>query len=478
MKASHEDRRVFIKQLAAAAMAASSATRCGRPAKKPNVLFIAVDDLRPQLGCYGHAHMYSPNIDSLASSGMLFNRTYCNVPVCGASRASLLSGMRPARDRFVTYDTRLEEHAPNVDSLPKHFRNSGYTTLSNGKVFHHADDCADSWTEPAWHPSGPWRDYQDPGNIRIAEGRERNAGPPFELAEVADNAYFDGQIADRSIGDLRRLTERKEPFFLAVGFKKPHLPFNAPKKYWDIYDSEEIDLADNPLRPRNAPDSAIHNWGELRAYFGIPESGPLSDELARKMIHGYYACVSYTDAQIGRLLSELERLGLSEETVVILWGDHGWNLGEHGLWCKHCNFHTSLWAPMIVRAPGLAEGIRTNALTEFVDIYPSLCDLAGLAKPDHLEGTSFLPLFDDPDQPWKRAIFSRFHRGNSVRTDRYLYTEWRDERGERVARMLFDHQSDPQENTNISEDPANESLVLEMAGLLQRGWRAALPPSA
>jgi len=385
--------------------------------------------------------------------------------------------MRPTRDRFVTYFTRLDEHAPHIDSLPKHFLNNGYATASNGKVFHHLDDSEDSWSQPAWHPPGPWRDYQKEENRRIAESRERNAGPPYEAAEVRDDAYFDGQIASRSIEDMHRLGRSGQPFFLAVGFKKPHLPFNAPKKYWDIYDPEQIDLADNPFRPRNAPDEAIHNWGELRAYYEIPAAGPLSDDLARQLIHGYYACVSYTDSQIGRLLVNLDQMGLSNETIVILWGDHGWNLGEHGLWCKHCNFHTSLWAPLIVRAPGFRQGLRTEALTEFVDIYPSLCDLAGLEKPDHLEGSSFVPLMANPEIAWKKAVFSRFHDGHSVRTDRYLYTEWRDRNGERVARMLFDHKEDPKENFNIAEDPENRTLVLQLAGLLQRGWRAALPTS-
>jgi arylsulfatase A-like enzyme len=187
--------------------------------------------------------------------------------------------------------------------------------------------------------------------------------------------------------------------------------------------------------------------------------------------------VSFTDAQVGRLLQALDRLGLAETTVVILWGDHGWNLGEHGLWCKHCNFHTSLWAPMIVRAPGFGARLRIDALTEFVDIYPSLCDLAGIPRPDHLEGSSFVPLLQDPSRSGKTAVFSRYHDGSSVRTDRYLYTEWRDENGERTARMLYDHLADPSENVNVAEVPANRELVLELAGLLQRGWRAALPES-
>ncbi len=274
-------------------------------------------------------------------------------------------------------------------------------------------------------------------------------------------------IADKGISDLRRLKQTDRPFFLALGFLKPHLPFNAPRKYWDLYKREEIDLADNPFRPKGAPDAALHNWGELRAYEGIPKKGPLPESIARTMVHGYYACVSYTDAQIGRVLAELDRLGLRDNTIVVLWGDHGWNLGEHGLWCKHCNFETSLHSPLIVRAPGVKAGTRTDALTEYLDIYPSLCGLCELPLPVHLQGRSFVPLMKNPNLPWKKMVFSRFYDGDSVKTDRYRYTEWRRKDGEVYAQMLYDHHIDPFENVNISERSENKELVEKLSKMLE-----------
>ena len=363
------DRRDFIKLTGAVGATAllSGFAPIVKPAefgKKKNVLFIAIDDLRPQIGCYGHKQMISPNIDRLGSEGVIFNHAYCQVPVCGASRASLLTSIRPTRDRFVDFKTWKQKDAPNAASIPMHFKNNGYYTISNGKVYHHHKDDKDSWSEEPWRAEnkGLWRDYQLEENQAIADKSHRKAGPPFESADVPDNAYQDGKSADKSIADLQRLKKMDKPFFLAVGFRKPHLPFNAPKKYWDLYKREEIDLADNPFRPKGAPDAALHNWGELRQYYGIPRKGSLSEDMPRTLIHGYYACVSYADAQVGRVLAELDRLGLRDDTIVVLWGDHGWQLGEHGLWCKHCNFETSLHSPLIVRAPGIEGGKKTNAL--------------------------------------------------------------------------------------------------------------------
>ena len=467
-------RRIFLKAVglgAASALGMPTALFAGQKnnsgTKRPNVLFLAVDDLRPQIGCYGHKQMISPNIDRLASDGVVFLRSYCQVPVCGASRASLLTGVRPTRDRFLSFDVWAEKDLPGATVLPKHFKNYGYQTISNGKVFHHLTDCNDSWNEAPWRPKGTWRNYLLEENKELAEKKPRQAGPAYEAAAVSDNAYFDGMIADKGISDLRRLKVMDKPFFLALGFLKPHLPFNAPKKYWDLYKREEIDLADNPFRPKGAPDAALHNWGELRAYHGIPKKGPLPDELARTLIHGYYACVSYTDAQIGRVLAELDRLGLSDSTVVILWGDHGWNLGEHGLWCKHCNFETSLHSPLIVRAPRIEGGRKSNALTEYLDIYPSLCELCNLPLLEHLQGRSFVPLLKNPNLPWKNAVFSRYFSGDSVKTDRYRYTEWRDKEDKVYARMLYDHSIDLMENVNISERPENTELVKKLSRMLQ-----------
>jgi arylsulfatase A-like enzyme len=285
----------------------------GAPAaEKPNILFIIVDDLRPQLGCYGHNETISPNMDRLAREGMLFNHAYVQVPVCGASRASLMTGLYPTRNRFVTYYSRADEDASGIPDLPAHLKSNGYTTISNGKIYHKVEDNTDSWDEI--HRPKDFRVYLKPEN----QGKEWKEMAAYEDADVPDNAYPGGALAEKIIGDLRRAKEEGTPFFITAGFTKPHLPFNAPKKYWDLYDPEKIKLADNPYRPEGAPNQAMHQWNELRdGYGGMPEVGNMPDDLARKLIHGYYACVSYTDAMIGRVLDELEKLGMREDTIVI-----------------------------------------------------------------------------------------------------------------------------------------------------------------
>ena len=285
------------------------------------------------------------------------------------------------------------------------------------------------------------------------------AGPAYENADVEDNAYYDGKVTERSIRDLRKIKAMDKPFFLAVGYYKPHLPFNAPKKYWDLYDPDEIGLPDNPHVPENAPRASIHNFGELRAYYNIPPEGPLPDTLAHKLIHGYYACVSYTDAQIGKVLKELEKLELNNNTIVIIWGDHGWNLGEHGLWCKHCNYETSLRAPVILKVPWKSGGIITDAMVEFIDIYPTLCELAGLPIPGHLQGESLLSYYDNPLHKGKPYVFSRFIKGESIKNQDFRYTEWMDSSGTRYAEMLYDHNTDPGENFNISGEAGNADII-------------------
>lgn len=444
-------------------------------ADRPNVLFIAVDDLRPELGCYGKPVIISPNIDRLASQGTLFNRAYCQVPVCGASRASLLTGLRPTRDRFLGYDTRVEEDAPEAITLPQHFKENGYHTLSNGKVFHHRSDNPEGWSESPWHPNtsnGNWRDYATEAAQQIAADSDNGRGPTFERANVPDTAYLDGKIAAKTIRDLKRLKGQDQPFFLAVGFLKPHLPFNAPAKYWDLYDPKDLPEAANPFPPENAPDAALHNFGELRNYAGVPPQGPLSDGMAKLMMHGYYACTSYTDTQIGKVLDALDLLELADNTIVVLWGDHGWNLEEHGLWCKHCNFETSLRAPLMIRAPGLPEEQRTEALTEFVDIYPTLCELSGLTQPEHLEGRSLVPILTQSGAPGKEYVFSKYFEGFTVKSDHYRYTEWSKEDGEVYARMLYDHQQDSLENVNIVDKPENKAVVRSLRKKLRRAYQS------
>lgn len=430
-------------------------------ADRPNVLFIAVDDLRPELGCYGNPHIHSPNIDRLASQGTVFERAYCMVPTCGASRAALMTSIRPAPKRFVTHLASAEEEVPNITTLNTHFKNAGYTTISNGKIFHHPGDNAKGWTEAPWRPKAPA--YKLPESIAASKTTPKGRGPAYESADVKDDFYADGKLANKTIEDLRRLKQQDEPFFLAVGFFKPHLPFVAPKKYWDLYDPNTISLPETYHRPQNAPDEAIHNSGELRAYAGIPKKGPVSDETALNMIRGYYACVSYTDANIGKLLDELDRLELADNTIVVLWGDHGWNLGEHTLWCKHSCFETSMHAPLIVKVPGKYAGQKTPALTEFVDIYPSLCELCGLETPEHCQGESFVRLLKDPSAEGKPFAIGRFGAGDTIRTDKFRYTEYSAKQQPPHAKMLYDHQKDPQEDTNIVGRPKLGETVEELS---------------
>ena len=463
--------------------------------RTPNVLFIVVDDLRPELGCYGVTGVKSPSIDRLAKRGMVFNHAYCQQAVCSPSRSSLLTGMRPDTIKVWDLETHFREAQPDVVTLLQNFKNHGYFVQGMGKIFHgQLDD------EPSW--SVPW---QTPDALKYAlkenraldsrsfnKGKSHNRiqgvltstrGPAFECADVPDDTFQDGKVADLAIQTLRELNGRHEPFFLAVGFIKPHLPFVAPKKYWDLYDPATIELASNSFYPHGAPDYAIRQGtGVLRNYEGIPPES-IPDDLARQLKHGYYAAVSYSDAQVGRLLDELDRLGLRDDTIIILWGDHGWKLGEHNAWAKQSNCENDTNAPLILSVPDMKHaGEHTDALVEFVDVYPTLSELAGLPLPDHLEGTSFAPLLDDPDRPWKSAAFSQYPRkpggrlmGYSMRTARYRFTVWvnRNVNNKLLFIELYDHQTDPQENTNIAEN--NPELVERLMQQWKAGWQAAKP---
>ena len=434
--------------------------------EKMNVLFIIVDDLRTELNCFGEHQIISPNIDRLASQGMIFSRAYCQVPVCGASRASLLSGVRASPARFIDYDAYLEKDCPQATSLPSFLKENGYRTISLGKVFHHIDDTESAWSEKPWHPAIKHsRDYADKRNMDSQ--LSGNSGPAYENCDVPDLAYSDGKIAAKAIEKLSELAKGKQPFFLATGFMKPHLPFTAPRKYWDLYQEKDIHLPDNyRYMPDGAPKEAWHNWGELRNYNGIPQTGPVSDSMAYTLKRGYYASVTYVDAQIGKVLNTLDSLGLRNNTVVVLLGDHGWNIGEHTLWCKHCTFNNVLNAPLIISAPGYVEGKTSNSLAEFIDVYPTICELLNLSPPQHLQGKSIVPVLQDPLNKVNDAVFARWHDGESVKTDRYLYTEWFDASGKPYARMLYDHQKDPEENVNIAKRKENLELVNQLSSML------------
>lgn len=522
---------------------------------RPNILFIAVDDLRPELGCYGADYIKSPNIDRLASQGMLFARAYCQFAICAASRSSLLTGLRPDTLRTEDNDTHFRDTTPGAVTLPQYFKQNGYTALYFGKIFHRGqEDDENSWSAspptPALGAEGGG--YQLPASREIVRKRRADAiarygagnteglagGPAWEAADAPDNAYADGRNTDTALTALRELAAKpQQSFFLAVGYYKPHLPFVAPKKYFDLYAPGSVPLADNAAPPAGAPALARHSSFELRTRAGVPLTGPIDDATAHDLRRAYAACVSFIDAQVGRLLDELDRLGLRDNTIIVLWGDHGWHLGEQGIWGKATNYEAATRAPLIVRALGLegrppcrpsvstsktdataavppAASHTTRALVEFVDVYPTLCDLAGLPVPARLEGKSFAPLLADPQRPWKSAAFSQFPApalrewaarplsdamrgtlfgplvtgveaqlarehgarygrelferhvtGYTMRTDRHRLVTWVDRRapqGEPLAVELYDHETDPGETRNIAVLPENAALVAHL----------------
>lgn len=384
------------------------------------------------------------------------------VPTCGASRASLMTGIRPSPSRFVSYLTWAEKDASEAVPLNKHFLNNGYRTVSLGKVFHHSSDCAEGWSDPVWRSKKP--SYQDAAakaeaireNKREWPQKRKHNSTPFEHSETPDAEYRDGDCADKAISYLEEFaSEQDQPFFLAVGFQKPHLPFNAPQKYWDLYDRSTINLPENYYPPTDAPEGAVHNSGELRAYAGIHPKRPVDAKMGRNLIHGYYACVSFIDAQIGRLMDALEEQGLKENTIICLWGDHGWQLGEHGMWNKHSCFETSMHTPLIITCgKGVAakgqNSSRVSSLVEFIDIYPTLCQLAGLTIPPHCEGQSLSPLMEDAEAPWKEFAVGRFGKGDTIRSNTHRYSEYSDRGGKKNGQMLYNHLNDADENTNVA----------------------------
>lgn len=433
--------------------------------KKPNILFIAVDDLRPELNFYGSSHIKSPYIDKLAGESLVFNRAYCNVPVCGASRASLMTGARPTRNRFVDARTQKDKDYPEAISLPMLLKQNGYNTISNGKIYHHKTDDKNAWDE-IWQADALWN-YALPESQEIRQNTRR--GLPFEVAEVHDSVYRDGKLALKVINDLQKLKQNKQPFFLTMGLMKPHLPFTAPKKYWDLYDRNKIELPKSYVQPKTTPKQAFHNYGELRQYENIPKRGELPENLAKELIHGYYACVSYIDAQIGLVLNELKRLELEEDTIVILWGDHGWNLGDHKLWCKHVTFETALRTPLLIKVPGKTKGTKTNAITEYIDIYPSLAELVGLGIPETVDGKSFVPILNNEEVKKDWAV-SKFKDAVTLIKGDWFYTEWIKDDGVAYARMLFDHKTDPLELDNLAEKPEYQEKVTVLSKELREKW--------
>ncbi|MCX6633882.1 MAG: sulfatase [Acidobacteria bacterium] len=465
--------------------------------EKRNVLFIVVDDLRPELGCYGNPVVKTPNIDRLARRGVTFTRAYCQQSVCTPSRTSFLTGLRPDTTKVIDNGRGdFRKILPDVVTLPQFFRQQGYETRGLGKIFGEGLNDPKAWSVPLWPDEIAGMQYVDLEKWSRVPAAEKSRTPVPTLEwekretrqapEVPDNALQDGQVAERAVQALPEM--RGKPFCLAVGFLKPHLPFVAPKKYFDLYSPRDIPEPPYAFPPKGAPEVALHPWVELRGYTDIPKKGPLPPGKARELIHGYYAATSYTDAQVGKVLDELDRLNLASRTVVVLLGDNGWHLGEHDLWVKTTNFEFDTRVPLIFADAGVpARGVKSPGLVEFVDVYPTLCDLCGCSPPQELEGLSMAPLLAEPARRWKKAAFSQFPRpfapkragdgmGYTVRTERYRYTEWRMPGQTQNAVELYDHEKDPFETVNVADRPENRTLLAQLQKTLQDGWRAALPP--
>ena len=503
-------------------------------ANHPHVLFIAIDDLRPELGCYGSKIVKSPNIDRLAKEGRRFDRAYCQQSICSPSRASLMTGSRPDQIGIIENRAYFREVNPEIVTLPQHFIRNGYEAVYCGKIYHgRMTDDKYSWSrKSAWNllsrKTRP-KPYGLKSNLDLLQrnrvtmikkyGEEGSRGlahgPAYESADVPDDYFVDGFSTQLAIATLQDHLKKKpnQPLFLALGFTKPHLNFVAPKNYWDLYDREEIKTATQVNEPKGGASTGLHASFELRTRHGIPKSGPIGEELAKTLLHGYYACVSYVDAQIGLMLDALEEEGVLDNTIIVVWGDHGWHLGEMGVWGKATNYEIATRVPLIFWTPKMKDrGKGSNALVELVDLYPTLCELAGLAKPKHLAGISLVQQLDNPTAKgknfavsqfpnpalrewaanplsagmretffgplikevedkikeqqgmrWDRELFENHLMGYSLRTDRYRLVAWLDYRNvdaEPLYLELYDHRKDLKETKNIAKEFPNKAKEL------------------
>jgi arylsulfatase A-like enzyme len=520
--------------------------------KKPNILFIAIDDLRPELGVYGSEIAVTPNLDALAGDGLMFNRAYCQQAICSPSRASLMTGARPETIKVIENFTYFRDANPDIITIPQHFKNNGYETTYTGKIYHKTAfaDLGMSWSrKPAndkmtikkSNTSGGFASLESQAMFKknraemIAKyGKDapRNGlgkGPAYEKADVPDTFYEDGYNAELAIVTMKDMLEKNpdKPFFLGMGMKKPHLDWLAPKKYWDLYNPDDIKLSDQTNAPEGGAAMGLHPSFELRARYGIPKKGPIDDKMAKTLKHAYLACVSYVDAQIGKMINALDEAGLRENTIIIVWSDHGWHLGDMGVWGKATNYEIGTRVPLIIWTPDMEKGVRgtsSDALVELVDMYPTLSELAGLEKPAHLEGQSFVPLLTNPKKEWKSAVFSQFPNpalrewaanplskgmretyfgplieeqeakikkqvgdkwnrdlfenklmGYGMRTDRYRIIIWKDYTKPEVEPIfieLYDHTNDPTETKNVAKE--NPEIVKELLEQFNKGWKGNL----
>ncbi|WP_282055787.1 sulfatase [Maribacter luteus] len=523
--------------------------------KKPNILFIAIDDLRPELGAYGSEMAITPNLDAIAKDGLLFENAYCQQAICSPSRASLMTGARPETIHVIENYTYFRDANPDIITLPQHFKNNGYEATNTGKIYHKPGfaDAELSWSRKPAYDKMTIEKSKTPGGFALPENQEmfrknqadmiakygpeapRNGlgkGPAYEYADVPDTFYEDGYNTELAIVTMKDMVEKNpdKPFFLGLGMKKPHLDWLAPKKYWDLYNRDSIKLTTQTHAPKNGAAMGLHPSFELRARYGIPKKGAIDDELAKTLKHAYLASVSYIDAQIGKMINALEEAGLRDNTIIMVWSDHGWHLGEMGIWGKATNYEISARVPLMIWTPDMPKGTRgktSKALVELVDMYPTLCELAGLDKPEHLEGQSFAPLLKDPNTNWKKAAFTQFPTpalrewaanplskgmretyfgplieevegkiqkqqkdkwdrelfenylmGYAMRTDRYRFILWKDYRDPKAAPLffeLYDHKNDPNETVNIADD--HPELVAELLAQFNKGWKGNLANS-
>jgi len=439
----------------------------------PNVLFIAVDDLKPMMGCYGDSLIKTPNLDQLAKMGVVFTNAHCQQAVCAPSRASILTGKRPDYTKIYDLKTLIRDKNPQIKTLPQYFKENGYTTAAVGKVFdvRSVDSQHDSvsWTIPY----EPVKGANSRGGGYVYETRRVSTEAP----DVVDSLTLDGRVVQRSASLLRDMAGKDAPFFLAVGFHKPHLPFVAPKKYWDMYKRSDFKVHPFQEHAKGAPDFAYQPGWEIRSiYEDVPKTEKIPEAKQLELIHGYYACVSFIDQQIGLLLKQLDELGLRENTIIVLWGDHGWHLGDHDMWCKHSNYEQATRSPLIISFGDKYKGI-SHAPTEFVDVFPSICDLAGVSAPNDLDGTSLVPVMTGEQEKVKDYAVSQFHRngnlmGYAFRNERYRYIVWlkskfkKDEIGpfnedRVVARELYDYQKDPMETVNVVDQKEYQAIRKE-----------------
>ncbi|MDG6099888.1 sulfatase [Alteromonas sp. ZYF713] len=433
-----------------------------------NIVMLVIDDLRPVIGAYGDEKAHTPNIDKLASNGVMFNHAYANVPVCGASRASLLTSLRPTKTRFLNFNAKAEEDVPGAKSLPQVLRESGYYTMAIGKIFHHSSDLADeSWSERPVSGGLPHATTLNPESEKYKkpnEKRPNNArGPWYESANVADEDYGDGKAKVKALAALDKLAKQEQPFFLSVGFIRPHLPFNAPKQYYDLHPKNKFEPFFHRERPRFSP-SGLKGSGEIQTYH-FKDYDYNSDEFHVASQRGYYASVSYVDALIGDIMQRISALGLEKNTTVILLSDHGFNLGEHNFWGKHNMLNTALRVPLIVAGPSIVKNEETDALVELIDIFPTITDIANVSDAKDIAGESFIHVLKNPELEHKKQIYSRFKAGDSVVSKDHIYTLYTTE-NQTIEEMLFDLNEDPYETQNTASHPKYSDVKSKLHQLL------------